>query len=188
MPTLSPKACVLRRDRLAELLVRETIDLGLITDVRDIYYFTGVLLPDDLPAGLVLSADRATWLACPDGYDAPAVDKVEWYSWNHRGTRHPDPVARIAKLFDDAQRQFAGKRVGVQSHSMLYRLAQQLHDAEASEIVSIDDPISAMQRRKDPDEVIMIRESIRANLAAYSAVAESIAPGVIELDVLSAGR
>jgi Xaa-Pro aminopeptidase len=188
MPTLSPKACVLRRDRLAELLVRETIDLGLITDVRDIYYFTGVLLPDDLPAGLVLSADGATWLSCPDGYDAPAVDNVEWYSWNHRGTRHPDPVERIAKSFDDAHRRFAGKRIGVQAHSILYRLAQQLHEAGASEIVSIDEPISAMQRRKDPDEVVMIRESIRANLAAYSAVAENIAPGVIELDVLSAGR
>jgi Xaa-Pro aminopeptidase len=45
-----------------------------------------------------------------------------------------------------------------------------------------------MQQQKDDDEVEVIRACVRANLAAYEAVAATISPGVNELEVLAAGR
>jgi Xaa-Pro dipeptidase len=44
-----------------------------------------------------------------------------------------------------------------------------------------------MQKRKDVDEIDVIRASIRANLGAYEAARKAIGPGVSELDVLAAG-
>jgi Xaa-Pro aminopeptidase/Xaa-Pro dipeptidase len=79
-------------------------------------------------------------------------------------------------------------RVGVQSESVPWSITRLLEQAGLEELVGIDDAIAAMQRRKDADEVELIRASVSANLAAYAAVAEAIGPGANELDVLSAGR
>jgi Xaa-Pro aminopeptidase len=68
------------------------------------------------------------------------------------------------------------------------RLTQVFERAVTREFLAIDDAVSTLQRRKDEDEVELIREAIRANFAAYKAVAQTIAPGINELDILSAGR
>lgn len=188
MAVLSLNGCAARRGRLVESLARAALDMAVITDVRDCYYFTGTLLPNDLPAVLFVAADGATLLACPEGFDAVGVDRVVRYDWNHRGTRHPDPFDRLATVLDSDWPALRGKRVGVQDQSLTWRLARAFEHSGAGELVGIDDTIAEMQRRKDIDELEVIRDSIRANFAAYTAVAEVIAPGVNELDVLSAGR
>jgi len=80
------------------------------------------------------------------------------------------------------------QRIGVQRLSLLETVAQILEHASSGDLVGLDTPLAAMQRRKDPDEVELIRESISANFGAYAAVEEAIRPGATELDILSAGR
>lgn len=188
MAALTSTGCAARRKRLADLLMRLQLDAALITDVRDVYYFTGVLFPDDLPLLLIADSGGDDHLVCPEGFELPECGTATTYEWNHRGTRHPDPSSRMLAALEGQRSRLAGKRVGVQRRALSAWLAQTLKDAGGQALFPIDDELAAMQRRKDTDEVELIRASIRANLAAYAAVAEAIAPGVNELDVLSAGR
>jgi Xaa-Pro aminopeptidase len=55
------------------------------------------------------------------------------------------------------------------------------------EFISVEESLAALQRRKDPDEIAVLRGSIAANMGAYEAVRQAIHPGVSELEVLAAG-
>jgi Xaa-Pro aminopeptidase len=188
MAQLSWTACATRRHRLLNLLAQERLDSAVITDSRDIYYFTGTLIPIDLPAALVVDADEHLLLIGPAEHDAGPVDRHLTYEWNYRGTRHPDPSAQMASTLAAAWQPSRLQRIGVQRLSLLETVAQILEHASSGDLVGLDTPLAAMQRRKDPDEVELIRESISANFGAYAAVEEAIRPGATELDILSAGR
>ena len=166
MPALSLTSCAARRERLSEALAHAAFDIAVITDVRDCYYFSGTILPNDLPAVLIAAADGFTSMVCPDGYEVSGVDRVVWYNWNQRGTRNPNQLEGIATALDGIWPSLHDKRVGVQVESISLRLYQALERAGAREVVGIDEPIATMQRRKDPDELEVIQESIRANIAA----------------------
>jgi Xaa-Pro dipeptidase len=188
MAALSLDYCALRRRRLADALANASLDAAVITDSRDCYYFSGALMPNDLPTALVIREDGAAFMACPNGHEVSGIDGVIYYEWNHRGTRHQNPLEQLTTVVEQAFPNLQGHRVAVQTESMPWRLAHALEKRGTQKISAIDETISAVQRRKDSDELEVIRASIRANMAAYNAVANAIAPGVTELEVLSAGR
>jgi Xaa-Pro aminopeptidase len=177
-----------RRARFIELLIRERLDAGVITDVHDIYYFTGTIIPADLPALLALRTDGTSLVICPAEFEVGSVDRALHYQWNHRGTRNPSVIGIMLEVLADAWRPAARHRIGVQSNSLLECVSQILEHTGTNDFLPIDAELEQMQRRKDPDEIDVIRASIAANLAAYDAVAAEIRPGANELDVLAAGR
>ena len=81
------------------------------------------------------------------------------------------------------------KRLGCQAEALPWHLAR---TAEAKlsgvELVAVDDLLDDLQKRKDPDEIAVIRRAIAADLAAYTAAQAVIEPGVNELEVLAAAR
>jgi Xaa-Pro aminopeptidase len=187
MGKLSAEGCAERRHRFVELMATMQLDTALITDVRDAYYFTGVLCPDDLPLALVVD-NRGTWRCLgPAEFNFDVCDSTLTYEWNTRGTRNPDPVQCLIAAARRADFRAPRGRVGVQSQSLLAQVAEKLISA-ADELTPFDDALARMQQRKDRDEIDVIRSCVRANLAAYEAVAQTIAPGVNELEVLAAGR
>jgi len=189
MPTLSIAGCTVRRKRLLEVLQRFSLDAAVISDVRDIYYFTGILLPADLPAALQVDASERLVLVGPKGHDPDLGALHDWadYSWNQRGTRDPDVATQMAETLRQATPSQRHRTAGIQGNALLYGIAEALGANGFSKFVCIDAPVREMQRRKDADEVETIRASIRANLGAYEAVRSAIRPGASELDVLAAG-
>src|SRR5438477_4220998 len=95
MPQLSWTACDVRRHRLVDLLAQERLDSAVISNARDIYYFTGTLIPIDLPAALVVDADEHLLFIGPAEHDVGPIERYLTYEWNYRGTRHPDPAAQL---------------------------------------------------------------------------------------------
>jgi len=188
MPRLSQVGCAARRARLHDLLLKQRLDLALITDVRDMYYFTGALLPADLPIALSVAVDGRMLLVGPSDFEVPAVDRLVEYPWNYRGTRHPDLHTHMLAALHDAWPTSGNQRVGVQQASLLNSVRRIIEPSGNGELVPIDEPLAAMQQRKDDDELAIIQESIRANLAAYDAVEAAIRPGASELDVLASGQ
>lgn len=188
MARLTSEGCRVRQNRLLELLARERFDAAIISDVRDIYYFTGTLVPNDLPAILVVEADGRSLCLLPAEHEIQGVDRVVQYEWNHRGTRHPDILAQMIRAMNGIWPTSSCAWLGVQRNSLLERVRQAIPQDVDCESIALDEAIADMQSRKDADEIELIRASIRANLAAYAAVAEAIRPGVNELDILSAGR
>jgi Xaa-Pro dipeptidase len=188
MPALALSSCRTRRERLMSSLAVAQLDAVVVSDVRDIYYFTGTLLPNELPAVLCVTAGGKTFAVFPDSEEVPGVDRIISYAWNERGTRHPDPLRRFTSALGSELPGWVGSGVGVQAESLPWLVAQLLNRAGVSQLVPLDETIAGMQRRKDADEIELIRASAQANLAAYAAVAAAISPGVNELDVLAAGR
>jgi len=160
---------------------------AVITDGRDIYYFTSVMLPADLPVALLIEASGESILIVPEGCDIGATHAHVEYDWNHRGTRDPDVLIAMSTLFDEVLQRKDFDAVGAQFGTLTHRIGEALSDDERRRVVAIDDQIADLQRLKDPDEIEMIRASIQANLAAYEAAQRAIHPGVTELEVLAAG-
>lgn len=187
MARLTEVGCSERRRRFVELLATMQLDGAVITDARDCYYFTGALAPDDLPIALVVDRNGRWRCLGPAEFDFSACDETYTYEWNTRGTRNPDPVYCLTAAARKANLRTSGRRIGIHSQSLLAQVAEKLLNG-THDLVPFDDALALMQQRKDADEVDVIRGCVRANLAAYEAVAAAIAPGVNELDVLAAGR
>ena len=169
------------------MLAERSLEAALVTDVRDIYYFTGTIVPSDLPAALVVGADGADLLVAPRGFEGQGVDRTISFSWNVEGTRDPDIPASLARSLVQNFPLRTGRRLGIQTQSLGARLQARLADAAAIEFAPLDDALAALQARKDADEIAVIRAAVRANLGAYAAVRAAIRPGASELDVLAAG-
>lgn len=187
MPSLTLDGCITRRERLASLLAANRLAAAAVTDFRDIYYFTGVLFPPDLPGLLLVTADAEATIVAPEGQEPGHLTSRVEYEWNHRGTRHPDLLSRMLNAAATVLNPLNSRQFGIQQNSMLLEVRETLAGVCNAHFVPIDESISAMQRRKDADEVDLIRESIRANLGAYAAAQAAIRPGVTELEVLAAG-
>ncbi len=183
-----------RQARLRERLTADGIDAVMITDQREIYYLTGELLSNypSFPflCFLYFKTDGGSWLASHVD-DGPAlVDDRVTYSWMENYTMHPDPTVHLnevvrTRLADES----SVKTVGYQEEATPKLLADTVANAvDPAAWVSVDGMIRDLQKRKDSDEVALMREAARAGLAAYTAAQKTMAPGVNELEVLSAGQ
>jgi len=178
-----------RQRRLRELLAAQRLDAVVLTDYRDIYYFTGTLPPQRYPVCMLMRTDGGSWLVATTDKHVGCVDECLTYEWNKLGTLNFDPLEQVVGVVGQrAAGESRVSRLGWQAEAVPGMLVNTLDRfLGPDEWVAIDAPLRDMQSRKDADEVDVIRTAIKANLGAYDAVREAIAPGVCELDVLAAG-
>jgi Xaa-Pro aminopeptidase/Xaa-Pro dipeptidase len=189
--SLTLSGCLQRQQRLRERMALLEVEAAFITDARDIYYFTGALLPL-WPACLAMTTAGGAWLAAHtrEGVDAGVVNDCITYDAQTFYTNNPDPMRLlngvVARYLDGAP---PLRRAAMQTESMSRLLAGTIERTlHLQEWGILDDELADLQARKDADEIALIRRSIRANQAAYTAVQAIIAPGINELDVLAAGQ
>ncbi|MDX2141658.1 MAG: Xaa-Pro peptidase family protein [Chloroflexota bacterium] len=193
---LTRQGCQQRQTRLLQYMHDQQIDIALLSDPCEIYYFSGVWLPGYYPAwtsfpGLfVIFANGTSWLFAHTDEGEALASERHVYEWNLLYTTHPDPARRLSVLFEARLRGMAHiKRVGWQAETLSHDIARKVQAQLApDEWIALDDALQAMQARKDADEIACIRESARINLAGIDAARQVIAPGVNELDVLAAGQ
>lgn len=187
---LDPNMCETRQDRLRALMESEHLDLLYLSDQRDIYYATGLLLnpPDaagNFPALFALSAGGTSWLASHRMDGEARVGQRVAYESAHASTMNPDPMDRLGQLVStivDARR--SPGRVGYQRESLSWLLRDTIERIQhPGDWVPIDTRLAAMQAIKDPDELALMRRAIDCSKAAYAAACHIIAPGANELEV-----
>lgn len=186
---LTLQGCKERQRRLRERLSANGIGAVVLTDHQDIYYFTGLLL-SKFPALLFLETAGDSYLAAhTDEGEALAGDRIT-YEWHKLYTMNPDPLRQLnAAVANRLKGHASVARVGWQAESLPRLLAETVADAlRPAGWTPVDDLLMELQKRKDPDEVELLRKSIRTCLAAYSRAQQVIAPGANELDVLAAGQ
>ncbi len=191
---LTQEGCKERQRRLRECLSAEGIDAVVLTDPAEIYYFTGLLLSSypafSFPAFLFLETGGDSWLVAHTDEGEALVGEWLTYEWHKLYTLNPDLLQQLngvvaARLKDQA----SVSRIGWQQEFLPRLLADTVADALGpSDWVPVDDLLAGLQKRKDADEVALLRKSIEADLAAYDRAQEVIAPGVNELDVLNGGQ
>ena len=190
---LTLKGCRYRQQRFRDALAAEGIDAAIITDSRDIYYFTGLLLSAYpafyFPALLYLETDGGAWLAASTGDGDAAVDERVVYDSHVLYTMNPDPMRLLNAVVAQKLRDSRGiTRLGWQCESLPKLLADTVGNALDSAWIGIDDLLIAQQMKKDADEIALLQQAIDISLCAYDRVQTAIAPGVNELDVLAAGQ
>lgn len=189
---LSKDGCSVRQARLVRLLERRKLDLVVLTDWRDVYYFTGAFSEIPYPRALVVralvvdSGPRATLLAETE-YPEAVADRTETYALQTFCTLNFDPHLRLTRLVGENLPR--ARRIGVQQESLLAATAHTLLEvAGGAELVEIDDDLLRMQAIKDEDEISLLRRANQLNDVGYEAVRGAIREGVTEAEVLAAGK
>ena len=188
---LSLEGCRGRQNRLRTKLNANGIDAVVITDHLEIYYLTGVQLCGfpafHFPAFLFFETDGGSWLAAHTAEGEALVDDRITYEWHVMSTMNPDPVRQLEKAVSS---KLSGakrvSRIGWQEEGFERLLAETV-DARLSPDAwaPVDDLLADIHRRKDADELALLRKSVEVDLAAYTRAREVIEPGVNELDVLA---
>ena len=188
---LTEAGCISRQQRLRTALEAVSIDAALITDLREIYYFSGSLEPDWLPdpAALIIAVNGPSWLISGSLTTTAWVDERAAFSPHMGGTRNPDTHRQIATLIRERLAGQSWKRIGWQEEATPRAIATALAEVVHPDAwVPIDDILAEMERTKDEDEVECLRLSVACTLAAYDAAQLAIAPNVSELVVLTAAE
>ena len=125
MPTLTPKGCLARQKRFRTQLAEQNIDAAVLMDCRDVYYFTGKLLPDTFPVFMLLQTDGGCWVVSHTDDGVSCVDDWIAYEWHQLDTLNFDlmnqlNVAVKQKLQDTAD----VRRLGTQYESVSSLLQQ----------------------------------------------------------------
>ena len=191
---LTLEGCSDRQKRLRTKLNAEGIDAVVLTDHLEIYYLTGALLCGfpafHFPAFLFFETDGGSWLAAHTEEGEALVDDRITYEWHVMSTMNPDPVRQLDRAV--AARLSGAKpvsRIGWQEEG-LERLLAETVDARLSPDTwaPVDDLLAEMHKRKDADELALLRKSIQVDLAAYTRAQEVMEPGMNELEVLAAAQ
>jgi Xaa-Pro aminopeptidase len=186
--TLTLEGCRRRQQLLLEKV--QDVDYVVITDPRNIFYFTGHYASQLNLGGwghnyLILDTHNGESLLLTHNFFAPApdavaVDKLEVWTWydavhNSGNAIFPEGLRELNARLGA----FQGKKAGIEAGWFP-------HGARVGETVDITYRILDLRRQKHPDELAMIREAIRTVEAGHRAARQVIRPGVTEIDVFNA--
>lgn len=191
---LTKDGCRSRQQRLRQRLSDANVDAIALVHPLEIYYFTGLLLPETFPAQpalLWIETAGGSWLAAHTDAGEPLVDACHTYDCSIGGTINSYMRTQLADLVSEQLRNgTSASTVGYQREFMPRLLTDAIDRAlpAAAIWVDLDESLHQMQQVKDADEIELIRKAVQIDLAAYDAARAVIAPGVNELAVLGAAQ
>ncbi|MFM8415461.1 MAG: M24 family metallopeptidase [Planctomycetota bacterium] len=183
-PLLDPARCRARQARLLARLADRELDLIVLVSAEHVEYLTGHRWDQRFAPLAAISADGRCLLVCPDKpvTDA-AADDVRTYEAKWRSTLRNDQREAAAAVLGDWLAGRRARRVGVEFSACPPHVVGHLGDAA---LVDVEPELLLMRRRKDPDELALVRRAVAACGAMFETARSLIAPGVNELEVFSA--
>jgi Xaa-Pro aminopeptidase len=187
IPLLDLDSCRVRQRRLRERLAPAAPDLVVLTSPEHVQYLTGHRWDYRWGRAPLAAIDAAgeLLLVCPDKVvDAAAADDVRTYESKWRSTLRLDQrQASAAVLADWLSGRTAPRRVAVEYSACCPHVTRLFPGAE---LVDVDPLLWDLRRRKDADELGLLRRATDATGAMYRTARAMIEPGVSELAVFSA--
>src|SRR4051794_37293517 len=188
---LIAEGCAARRARLWDALPAGC-DLLIVGEPEHLVYFAGyqpspfVFRTVESSALLLLERDRATLVG--DNLLGPylersSVDEVIAPTWYEGKRSAPHRRGQLVATALDAPSTPPGNGGGVELSGVPSGVIEGLRAARpALELVALGPVIRPLRRAKDPDEVDVLRRSMRAGEAAHAALLAKVEPGMTELD------
>ena len=189
IPKLTLEGCYNRRSCLIQDL---DLDLVVIANPRNLYYFAGFLPPFPSlsewgPVFLVIDVRNGDSTLICHNFAADAArnsytDQKEIWTWYNAsedcGIEMYVEGAEILRDFIHSKSHSA--KIGIETGFF-----PMIHDLASTLFTDITPLISNMQRRKYPDELTCIRYAQDSALAGHEAARKEIQPGMTELDLFS---
>jgi Xaa-Pro aminopeptidase len=185
---LTPDGCQRRLARFRLELDRQSIDLAVLSNYRSVYYLSGHLRELELPQLFVVESRGKTVLitdAQPAQCSADEVVLYEAYSIDW-------PVS-FSAISRKAARTLEGvlagatppvRRIGLERDRLSALLGEVITSCfPAAEQVEAGPILDRLRKCKDPDELDLIVDCVRAIEAGYAVARRAIRPGATELDV-----
>ena len=187
IPLLDLDTCRVRQRRLRERLAPAAPDLVVLTSPEHVQYLTGHRWDYRWGRAPLAAIDAAgeLLLVCPDKVvDAAAADDVRTYESKWRSTLRLDQrQASAAVLTDWLSGRTPPRRVALEYSACCPHVTRLF---PAAELVDVDPLLWDLRRRKDADELGLLRRATDATGAMYRTARAMIEPGVSELAVFSA--
>lgn len=173
LPQLDLDLCRERQQRLRAVLDTAKVERAILTKPEQIQYFTGFRPHHLMTAVVVIAADSCTLVAPNEEPARHAASKVNTFEAQWRCTLRQDQEHAALDTIKDS----LNGRIGIDRP-----LAAAIDD---SRHVDIEPEILTLRRKKDPDEVDLIRHAISGTEAMYAHAKEIIKPGINELHVFN---
>lgn len=172
-----------RQRRLLEVLQRRKLDAVVLGATPHVYYCSAQLPFWLHQAGFVLFADGRSLLVWPNAVPSTpaAADNVVTYEANWYSTLRQEQPMAIADAIADALTRRGVGSVGVDGSAVSTHLAMELNGS----CEMIEPELWQLRRRKDEDELRLMRQAIRCCEAMYARARQVIEPGVPELKVFA---
>jgi Xaa-Pro dipeptidase len=187
LPQLDPEFCRRRQNRLLKTMQRDGIGRVVLTRPENVQYLTGFRPHRLMSAMVALDADGNCTLVAPNTEpEGVAADKCVTFEAQRLCTlRQDQDLAAAAKLQNSFGRYSQPSTIAVDfasADSLLRTALERKHDHA---VTDIEPELLRLRRKKDPDELAMIRRSIDCTEAMYARAREIIEPGISELRVFN---
>lgn len=179
---LDPVYARQRQQRLLAVLQQRKLDAVVIGSAAHVYYFTAHLPFWLHHVGVVLFADgRSELVAAGPPRTEVASDRVTTYEATRHGTQRQEQPLAVAALLVERLGNGGAARIAIDASAVGAAVAVSLK-AEAQ---LIDADLWQLRRRKDPDELALMRTAIDCTRAMYERARQIIEPGIAEIEVFA---
>jgi Xaa-Pro dipeptidase len=138
-----------------------------------------------MQAAVCLEADGTCVLAAPNAEpENVAVDRTVTFEAQWHCTLRQDQSQAALQTLAGVVSKSAASRTGTEFSHGSQHVRELLADS-SGELVDLETDLWRLRRRKDPDELTMIRRAIDCTAAMYERAREIIKPGITELQVFN---
>jgi Xaa-Pro dipeptidase len=181
--TIEIAACRARQKRLLDVMQRERLDLAIVTQIEHVQYLAGPRFGWTFQPAVALSSDGRVTLVAPNrAPEVAAADEVVCYQAQKHSTLRNDQRQASSEVLAGTLANRKYRRIGVEFSTFGQHLA---HALGAAALVDIEPSLYEMRRRKDPDELALIKKAIAATGRMYARAREIIRPGITELEMFN---
>jgi Xaa-Pro aminopeptidase len=179
LPQLDLDLCRQRQQRLLDVLEAAKADRAILTRPEQVQYFTGFRPHHLMAAAVCVDADGCLLVAPNEEPTRHAAKRVATFEAQWLCTLRQDQERALAKSLKDALAKPAS-RLATDNSAAWAELG-----GTSTATVDIEPEILQLRRRKDADELAMIRHAIGGTEAMYARAREIIEPGITELRVFN---
>ncbi|MEA2708862.1 MAG: Xaa-Pro dipeptidase [Phycisphaerales bacterium] len=175
---LDPNLSRARQKRLLDEMAARKLDAVVVGAHEHVQYLSA-RRPNWLTYGaFILWADGKTWMTSGETLEGAAVDDAVTYEARWLATLRQEQPMVVAAQVVEALRARRTREIGVDASSVSSQVALMAVDVEP-----IDAVLWQLRRRKDADELALMRKAAQCVDAMYAKAREIVRPGVLELEV-----
>ncbi len=194
---LDPKQCEKRLERFTRLCREEGLDLAIVSDRKNVYYFTGFLrshlawmearmeLLLVFPAwGAVLVVSKTFAEDAQRCYPGELLIYKD-YDLHDKTATYPEDVVEVLRQFLPGKGPLGN--VGIESRYLPATIESAVRElCGGVKLLDISTWIPELRKKKDADELELIKEGVRLHKEGYAVARKVLRRGISEIDVYAA--